>query len=168
VKFLRILDKVAAVMAEYFSVVVFAVIIFFGASQVVMRYVFNSSLSWSEEAIRYLFICVFFVAASMGMRTDEHVSIDVLTARLPRGLQRILYLATRGLVAFLLVVLIVVGIQYCRITVDSYSPAMEIPFALVYASIPLGSALMLVALVYRLLRIIRGEVSTDSDAKEVH
>jgi TRAP-type C4-dicarboxylate transport system permease small subunit len=50
-------------------------IMFFNA---VLRYAFDSSLMWSEEAIRILFVASMFLAITMSFARDEHVGFDAL------------------------------------------------------------------------------------------
>lgn len=51
--------------------------------QVLLRYAFNSSLDWSDEASRLLFVCCMFLAIPLGIREGAHVGIELLTAKLP-------------------------------------------------------------------------------------
>ena len=46
--------------------------------QVVMRYIFNSSLSWSEELARYLYIWQGWLGISFVERKKAHIAIDTL------------------------------------------------------------------------------------------
>ena len=46
--------------------------------QVILRYVFSASNSWSEELVRYLFILDVLLAASIAVRRNSHLQIDVL------------------------------------------------------------------------------------------
>ena len=53
--------------------------------QVVMRYVFNNSLSWSEELARYTFIWLIYIGISYGCKLRKHIKIDAaLTFSLKR------------------------------------------------------------------------------------
>lgn len=53
------------------------------SGQVVLRYVFNSSLDWSDEVSRLLFVWSMFLAIPLGIREGAHVGIGLLTSRLP-------------------------------------------------------------------------------------
>ena len=69
---------------QYLCVVllgVFTTILFI---QVVMRYVFNNSLSWSEELARYLFIWLCFIGVSFGAKQMKHLKIDVFISVFPK------------------------------------------------------------------------------------
>ena len=51
--------------------------------QITARYVFASSLSWSEEITRFLFICSGFLSASYCIKKSLSVKIDQLVNMLP-------------------------------------------------------------------------------------
>lgn len=57
------------------------------------RYALNDSASWTEEIARYLLIFVVFIGASMCVRLDRHIHVDLLYRYLPR-------LAGRALATF--------------------------------------------------------------------
>lgn len=46
--------------------------------QVIMRYAFDSSLSWSEESARYLFIWLIYLGISYCAKHDRHIRVDLL------------------------------------------------------------------------------------------
>lgn len=46
--------------------------------QVVMRYIFDNSLSWTEEMARYLFIWQTWLGASYAARVGRHIRIETI------------------------------------------------------------------------------------------
>lgn len=55
--------------------------------QVVMRYVFNSPLTWSEELARYLFIWCAFLGWIVASRRNSHLAMTFVVDRFPRAAQ---------------------------------------------------------------------------------
>jgi len=51
--------------------------------QVLLRYAFNSSIDWSDELSRLLFVWCMFLAIPLGIREGAHVGIELLVAHLP-------------------------------------------------------------------------------------
>lgn len=51
--------------------------------QVIMRYIFNNSSSWSEEFGKFLFVWLSWLGISIGARRGEHIKITMLTDKLP-------------------------------------------------------------------------------------
>lgn len=46
--------------------------------QVIMRFIFQNSLTWSEELARYLFIWMTYVGVSYGIKMKMHLKVDAL------------------------------------------------------------------------------------------
>lgn len=46
--------------------------------QVIMRFVFRNSLTWSEELARYLFIWMIYIGVSYGIKERRHLAVDAL------------------------------------------------------------------------------------------
>ena len=71
--FLRFLNKRFEELILVPSLVFTVILVF---SQVVMRYVFQSSLYWSEELARYLFVWQTWLGASLAVREASHIRIE--------------------------------------------------------------------------------------------
>lgn len=54
-------------------------------AQVVLRYAFNSPLTWSEELARYLFIWCAFLGWIVASRRNSHLAMTFAVERLPRA-----------------------------------------------------------------------------------
>jgi TRAP-type C4-dicarboxylate transport system permease small subunit len=48
------------------------------------RYALNDSASWTEEIARYLLICTVFVGASVSVRKNTHIHVDIFYRFMPR------------------------------------------------------------------------------------
>lgn len=53
--------------------------------QVVMRYVFNSGLTWAMELTTVFFAVMIFIGISYGVRVGSHIGVDALVKLLPAG-----------------------------------------------------------------------------------
>jgi TRAP-type transport system small permease protein len=56
-------------------------------AQVILRYVFNSPLTWSEELARYLFIWCAFLGWIIASRKSSHLAMTFVAERLPPRVQ---------------------------------------------------------------------------------
>ena len=81
-------------------------------AQVFCRYVLNSSLSWSEELARYLFIWMIYIGISYGVKLDKHICVDAVYSFAPKSIKR--YYA---IVSYLLFLLFAVAMVYYGILV---------------------------------------------------
>jgi TRAP-type C4-dicarboxylate transport system permease small subunit len=71
------------------------------AVQVGLRYGLNQSLDWADEVSRLAFVWSVFLAIPLGIKRGAHLSVVLLTDRLPDGLRRMLFRAM-GVLAMVL------------------------------------------------------------------
>jgi C4-dicarboxylate transporter, DctQ subunit len=118
---------------------VMVVVIF---AQVVARYVFGSSFTWSEELARYAFIWLVFVGLGAVTLRGEHIVVDALTARLPDAARRVATQAVHAIVFAVNVLVIVAAVRmvYVLEELGQSSPALGLPMWTVYAAAPVGLA----------------------------
>ena len=120
--------------------------------QVVMRYVFHNSLSWSEEAVRYLYVWQTRVGVSYAARNGTHLRITMIKDRLPAKGQKILELFVTAVWIGFAVFVLVQGMAAVK-TIAAFgqkSSALKIPMQICYISIPVGMVLMSIRLIERL------------------
>lgn len=108
--------------------------------QVIMRYVFNNSLSWPEEISRYLFIWFVYIGVSYSVKENNHLRIDILLLYMNDPVKKILQII--GDLAFLIFNIIMVvggyGVFQKILRTGQTSPALLLPMAFVYLSLPIG------------------------------
>ncbi|MFP4482028.1 MAG: TRAP transporter small permease [Thermovirgaceae bacterium] len=146
-------------LEEYFLVgtLAFNVVLIF--SQVVMRYVFQNSLYWSEELARFVFLWFSWIGTSFAVREGAHLKVSMIADRLGGKAKSMLELMSLGIwLAFS----IFLAFQGWKITsfiasMGQTSPALYIPMYLTYASVPTGSALMAARLLLELKKFLKGQ-----------
>lgn len=74
---------------KYLAFTAFWVLAFVVFAQFISRYVFNSSIAWTEEIARYLLIYVTFLGASVAVRNRSHIAVEFMYRYLPEGLVRV-------------------------------------------------------------------------------
>ena len=137
----KIVDWVENIMVVLLMLVATVVAIV----QVVARYVFNNSLYWSEELILYSLIAMSFLAASMGVRYTAHISVEMLYAFAGPRLTRVLkYVAATLGVIFAATLVYYGGRLFINTSnMGQLSPAMQIPVAYIYLTIPVAGSFIL-------------------------
>lgn len=140
-------------LEEYFLFLILTAMVAIIFIQVVMRYVFNNSLSWSEELARYMYVWITWVGVSYSTRNGTHLRITMLRDRLPlKAKQGMEILVTIIWIAFSLFVMYM-GIEAVSMiaTYGQRSSALRIPMQFCYLSIPVGMALMILRLIGSLI-----------------
>jgi len=114
--------------------------------QVFTRFVVGSPSSFTDELARYLMIWVGILGAAYISGRKMHVAIDLLPAKLNKEGQFKLKIFVKCLIiAFCFLALIIGGLRlvYITYTLEQYSPALQIPLALVYLVIPISGVLII-------------------------
>ncbi|WP_296972116.1 TRAP transporter small permease [Tepidanaerobacter sp. EBM-38] len=135
--------------------------------QVIMRYVFSNSLSWSEELARYVFIWLIYLGISYGAKIRKHIKIDAAMKLFPASIRP--YVTIVGDICFFLfaVYITITGYKYVgmQATFNKVSPALHIPYKYVFAAPMVGFCLVCYrqyqTIKYRIDCIKRGEEWTD-------
>ncbi len=153
-KIIRFLDKKGE---EVFlvSIIAFSVLLLF--IQVVMRYVFKNSISWSEELARYAFLWMIWVGASLATKEVKHLKAEFMKNMLSDKKAKIL-----TVVSLVLWLGFSLWLAYSSfwLTVDIFqsgqkSAAMQLPMFIPYASVPVGTTLMSLRLIQHLCSILK-------------
>jgi TRAP-type C4-dicarboxylate transport system permease small subunit len=111
-------------------------------AQVLARYAFSNSLSWSEEIGRYLFVWMTFIGSAIAVRNKLHVSLDMFVSHLPHRLQKICLLISYVSMVIFTAVLIYGGYRFVVRGSQQISAAMQIPMHYVYIVLPAGVGLI--------------------------
>ena len=72
---------------EYFVVWTMAIMTILVFIQVMMRYLFNNSLSWSEELARFIFLWLSWIGASYAVKERSHFRVEMF-ANMVKGKNR--------------------------------------------------------------------------------
>jgi TRAP-type C4-dicarboxylate transport system permease small subunit len=114
--------------------------------QVFSRYFLGSPSSFTDELARYLMIWVGILGAAYVAGKNMHVAIDVLPSRLSvRAQHRLKQVVRFSIILFCLMAMVIGGSRLVYITyvLDQFSPALNVPLAVVYSVIPLSGLLII-------------------------
>ncbi|MBN2873464.1 MAG: TRAP transporter small permease [Spirochaetales bacterium] len=122
------------VFLSYAMMIAMVLIIFVN---VVLRYVFDSGIVWSEEVALLLAVWFIFIAMSLGVKQDLHISISILPDNaLPPWAHRMLEVAKNLVVLVVAAVMLVYGWKLTKVTMSSIMAATLWPAGLLYAVLP--------------------------------
>jgi TRAP-type C4-dicarboxylate transport system permease small subunit len=142
------------------ALVVSMVLVMLGAlsAQVLLRYAFNVTLSWSEELSLGLFTWTVLLTAALGVREAFHVRMSLLIQRLPSGprlrAEQAIHLATVAVGCFLSWS----GWRYFADTHGTTSAAIGYPIELLHAS---ALACGVLIALFALEALLEGRVPAD-------
>lgn len=127
---------------------------------VASRSLFGVSLAYAEELSQFLIILVTFVGLSYGASHGRHIRMTALYDQLPRRWRKGLMVVITGTTSLLMFLLAWYGVRYV-LTVEelgTVSPALQMPFWLVYLAAPVG--LVLAGIQYA-LTVVRNLLEPD-------
>lgn len=146
--------RALTVLLELACAVLMLLLIGLVSAQVVMRYVFNAPLVWSEELARMVFVYLTFVGAALAFHRRENLRLPILTDALPRRGRLRLHAAMLGLEIAFLAVVIAYSLPLLRRLAPARTPALEWSMATVYAAALVGGVAILVAAAADLVRTV--------------
>ncbi len=122
------------------TVATFAVMVVCAWLQVISRYVFNFPLGWTEELARVMMFWFTFLAIGALVRRRRLMMVDAFVVMMPPRGRILLSGIMHVLSALCLVWLLVLSIQLMELASGQKSTALELPYAYIYLSLPVGLA----------------------------
>ncbi len=162
---LRRLDDLLSRVEDVFIIVAHGIIATLVLLAVILRYVFNSPITWGEELVVGLFTWMVFVGAAAAIRSHMHIRIDVMGGILAHPRMQWLNVLT------LLVGITIIGTmlwachEYVQQELVVESPMLGVSKAWFAAAMPTGLTLMLVHILrdwmdHGAAPVFRGETET--------
>jgi TRAP-type transport system small permease protein len=99
---------------------------------VVLRYFFNSGITWSEELARYLFLWLTFIGAIGAMHDNAHLGVDTLIKRLNVKTQKVVYILGQILIFVIMAMLAKGSFDLTMINLKSKASATNLPMYYIY------------------------------------
>ena len=135
--------------------------------QVITRFILKNPSTLTEEILRYLLVWTTMVGGAYAYGRRKHLSINILTKKLPRNGQKILDIVIQAvIILFSVIVMIMGGMRLVSTTSNQISAALRLPMPYVYASVVVGGVLIIF---YSLLFIVEDikEMAAEQDATSV-
>jgi C4-dicarboxylate transporter DctQ subunit len=146
---------------EYFSttvmVVTMSVATLVAFVNVVLRYVFNMSLTWAGELTSYLFIWSALFGAAYGFKIGMHLGVTVLIQKLrPQVAKWVLSLSLFIILCYLLC-LMVWGYDFVMFNhmMEMVSIDLELSYWIIYLCVPISMAIASYQVLLKLIKTLR-------------
>lgn len=110
--------------------------------QVISRFLIHFPLTWSEELSRYLMIYIVFAGASLAMRHNKLISIELLPELLSEKKRKVVIIFVAILSMVFFGILFFQGISMIERVQMQTSPGLGISMAIPYAALPIGALLL--------------------------
>ena len=147
-------------------VVALALMVIMVFSNVVLRYVFNSGITASEELSRFLFLWLIFIGAIVAMKERSHLGVDTLIARLPRSGKIACVLLSNALMLWCCYLFFLGSWRQTVVGLGTDMPATGLSMAYHYATGLVMSVGIGVILISNTWRILSGK-ATDAELIQI-
>ena len=112
--------------------------------QIIMRFIFDNPSSWSEEAVRLLFVWASFIAAGIGIKEHIHIGIDVVVGLFPQRLRLVVSMLVDLVIAGFGVWLTHISFQLTYNSLNQFTPALHLSRSWLYAPVVLFGVMVIV------------------------
>jgi len=129
------MDKINKCL-NWASIISITMMLFIIFLQVIFRYVFHNSLTFSEELARYLFVWTVFLCSAV------HIIVGVLTERLKGKKAKYIKIAAYVTTMVFVSILFFQGLKMMKLSSFQHSPALGISMSWVYLAIPVATFVM--------------------------
>lgn len=131
--------------------------------QIVSRYVFQNSLTWSEELVRYMFVWSAFLGIPFCIKHGLSIKVDQFRNLFPIPLQKALLYIDKIIIFALFLVMFIYSCLVVKATYLSgqTSPAMQIPMWIVQVSVCVSSLLSMVRSIQNFLNLLTGKTKVE-------
>ncbi len=113
-------------------------------------------LIWAVDMAQLLFAWAAVLGADVALKRWQHIEIDILVRAFPMALRRALALAWLVVIAAFLAALVWLGTELTLLNLERELGDTPLSYGLVTSAVPVGSALMLITVVTRLVRALSG------------
>ena len=159
---IKILDQILTLFEEWtlFIAVMTGLVSLF--INVLLRYIFNYSLAWSEELIREIIIYTTFVGCSMAVRNRSMIKIDALSQLVPRLKLPLDYFSNAVTLIFS-VIIFYLGWKMAALQVATFQKTiiLQIPLVFLYSVLPLMGGSMFI----RTIQVIYWDYQMSKEGK---
>lgn len=149
-KALAVLTKVTNVlMAVCLSCM--AILVFLN---VVLRYAFDSGITWSEEMSRFLFVWLTFLGAIGALKDNSHLGVDMFVKKLPLVGKKVAFVLSNLIVLYVLWLVLDGSWKSTMISTKALSPAVGLPLSYIYGIgivVSIGMAIIVLFNIYQVL-----------------
>jgi TRAP-type C4-dicarboxylate transport system permease small subunit len=150
-------EKILGRLLDYFSVasgIFLLILVIINTLAVCQRYLLNNPLEWSLSVSNMLMVTSVFLCGAYTLKTDSHVSVDLLIVRMSEKKQRVLSFIKYIIILIFMSILTWHSFFLALDNVHSVTDSIDrLPLFPTYLVVPIGSAILCF---YVVIRITKG------------
>lgn len=144
---------------EVLCVIALVIMTFLTFANVIARYVFSASFSFSEEITTYLFVLLSLLGSAVAARRKAHLGFTALIDIVPENVRRIFHAISFLLATLFSSALFVFGMKmvYSQMSRGQVTAGMQWPEWIFGAFVPLGAFFITLEFLFLLINVLKGD-----------
>jgi len=134
---LKKLNNILVRINEFFLQVILSSVIIIGILQVFCRYLFNSSLMWSEEISRYMLVWIVFISLPIAVKSKKHISLNIFLQNCSPEIKKWMEIIINVIGIIIIVILAIYGIKLVALAKLLKAASMNIQMNFIYIIVPI-------------------------------
>ncbi|MEF3255150.1 MAG: TRAP transporter small permease [Deferribacterales bacterium] len=156
-KLLEIFDNLLDKVNIFIMSIMMGIATFVAFINVVLRYVFNMSLTWAGELTSYLFIWSVLFGTAYGFKIGMHLGVTALIQRLKPVTAKRLLTFSLFIVFIFLIIMIKWGYDFVKFNyeLEQVSVDLHIQFWIIYLCVPITMIIAAYQILLKIIKIIK-------------
>jgi len=151
-KYLIIAVTLIHILLINFSMIMVVAMLLLVFANVVLRYLFNSGIFWSEEIALVMEVWFIFLSLGLGVKHRLHFSINLVKREsIPEWVNRALDFLADGIYIIVGFIMIIYGSKLVNFTMRSILPATKLPAGILYLVLPFSGFVAIVESLFHIL-----------------
>ena len=123
-----------------------------------MMRTFGLPLNWAQDAALIMFAWLSFIGGDIALHSTGLIGVDLIVVHFPKAVQKVIDILFKVIMLAFLAVLVVYGYQYVMTGYKRLITTLNVSYAFVTASVPVGSLLMIISVSTNLYKSIKTPV----------
>lgn len=159
-KTLNRISEVLNKVCSWFLILAFAVMTVTYFGQIVLRYVFQTGLRWTEELTRYTNIALVMVGSAVMAGKNAHINVSALEMSVSPKIKKWIVIFQQLITATFFGIAILIALDMISLAGTQVSTNMRIPMKIVYGIFPVAFSILL----FQVLVFILNQLTSKEDA----
>lgn len=158
---IKIIDMVHIALVTFAKALIVGMVVIVTAN-VILRYVFNSGILWSEEVALLFAVWFIFISFGLGVKQKLHIVINLLPKdRIAPWFNNFLEVLNELIIIAVGVVMVWFGTILVQFTMSSIMPATKWPSGILYAVLPVAGASIIIEAILHLAGLDKEDDALD-------
>ncbi|PWC81618.1 C4-dicarboxylate ABC transporter permease [Azospirillum sp. TSH100] len=144
-------------ITEWIMAAMLAIMVGLVFSNVVLRYIFSSGIVAAEEIARLMFVWLVFLGATVALRHQRHLGLEILQSRLPFKVRRACAVISHLMILYALYLFVQGSWIQLLIGMETFSTVLRFPMAIYAAAGFFPAIAMALIVLANLWRIVTNQ-----------